>query len=263
MLPDIDALQSLIRTVAREELLPRFHRVDHEVKRDGSILTEADLAVNRRLREQLATSWPDVAFLSEEMDADEQERLLRDSRQPLWVLDPLDGTSNFAAGLPFFGVSLALVLEAEVAIGVVYDPMRDECFAAQAGRGTKLNGRQLRANQTGLPLERTVAVVDFKRLAPALRKRLAREAPYSSQRNFGSCALEWCWMAAGRGHLYLHGGMKLWDFAAGSLILAEAGGHAQTLDREHVFVPAMAPRSVVASPDAALFAAWSDWLAGG
>lgn len=262
MLPDIDTLQSLIRRTAHEELLPRFHRVERRIKDDGSILTEADLAMNRRLREQLSESWPEVTFLSEEMPADEQERCLAGSSQPLWVLDPLDGTSNFAAGLPFFAVSLALVVETRVRIGIVYDPIRDESFAAQAGQGSTLNDTSLRAAPNGLPLERAVALVDFKRLAPALRSRLAQNAPYSSQRNFGSCALEWCWMAAGRGHVYLHGGMKLWDFAAGSLILSEAGGYSQTLDGEDVFRPAMTPRSVIASGDAHLFAAWCDWLAG-
>ncbi len=262
MLPDIDALRSLIRQTAREELLPRFHQVERQIKTDGSVLTEADLAMNRRLREQLAETWPEVAFLSEEMSSDEQEGILRQTGQPLWVLDPLDGSSNFAAGLPFFAVSLALVIESQVVIGIVYDPLRDESFAAQTGQGTSLNGTRLRATSTGLPLERSVALVDFKRLEPTLRSRLAQDAPYSSQRNFGSCALEWCWMAAGRGHIYLHGGMKLWDFAAGSLILSEAGGHSQTLDGETVFRPVMTPRSVVASGDASLFAVWCDWLTG-
>lgn len=262
MLPDIDALQSLVRQAAREELLPRFRRVGHQVKSDGSILTEADLAMDRALRRQLAELWPAVTFLSEEMSRDQQERLLRDVAQPLWVLDPLDGTSNFAAGLPFFTVSLALVVESRVVLGVVYDPIRDETFAARAGQGATLNRDPLRAHPTQFPLERAVALVDFKRLPPALRNRLAQQAPYSSQRNFGSCALEWCWMASGRGHIYLHGGMKLWDFAAGSLILSEAGGYSQTLDGESVFRPIMTARSVVASGDARLFGLWCDWLAG-
>ena len=84
--------------------------------------------------------------------------------------------------------------------------------------------------------------------------------PYGSQRNLGSCVLEWAWMAANRGHLYLHGGMKLWDLAAGTLILAEAGGYACTLQGEAVFKPALEPRSVVISPDRALFEAWLQYL---
>lgn len=259
LLPDIDELQSLVRRIAGEELPPRFNRVEHQLKSDGSVLTEADLAMNRRLREGLAAAWPDIGFLSEEMGREEQEQLLA-TDQPLWVLDPLDGTSNFAAGLPFFTVSLALVHDGAVALGVIHDPMRDETFAARRSLGATLNGRDLKCSPSGLALERSVALVDFKRLPTGLRERLARAAPYSSQRNFGSCALEWCWMAAGRGHVYLHGGMKLWDFAAGSLILAEAGGHAQTLEGEPVFRPQMTPRSVIASPDASLFAVWSEWL---
>jgi myo-inositol-1(or 4)-monophosphatase len=105
-----------------------------------------------------------------------------------------------------------------------------------------------------------VAIVDFKRLNPRLRQRIASQAPFGSQRNLGTCALEWAWMAANRGHLYLHGGMKLWDLAAGTLLLAEAGGYACTLEGESVFRAAMAKRSVVISPDQRLFREWREFL---
>lgn len=261
MRPDTEALCALVREAAREELLPRLHRVGHDVKPDGSLLTEADLAMDRRLRRALAERWPQIAFLSEEMPRELQEARLREPG-PLWVLDPLDGTSNFAAGLPLFAVSLALLEDGAPRLGLIYDPGRDECFSAERGAGARLNGEVLRAPQGGPPLQRAVALVDFKRLPKALARRLAAEAPYASQRNLGSCALEWAWMAAGRGHCYLHGGMKLWDYAAGSLILAEAGGHSQTLEGEPVFVPRMQPRSVVAAADRRLFGAWVEWLGG-
>lgn len=260
MRPDIDTLSALVREAAREELLPRFERVGHQIKADGSLLTEADLAMDRLLREALAERWPDVVFLSEEMPREEQEARLRAGEGGLWILDPLDGTSNFAAGIPLFSVSLALVEAGEPVLGIVYDPVRDECFAAERGRGATLNGARLRAPKAGVPLKRAVALVDFKRLSVPLATRLATAAPYASQRNVGTCALEWAWMAAGRGHVYLHGGMKLWDYAAGTVILEEAGGASATLQGESVFRPAVGARSVVASPDHALFAAWQQWL---
>ena len=258
---DINQLNNLIRRVGQEELIPRFQRIGHEYKADGSVLTEADLAVDARLREQLHALHPDVAFLSEEMPTAEQEALLADAATPLWCLDPLDGTSNFAAGIPCFGISLALIRGGAVELGIIYDPLRDECFSATRGAGAHLNQRRLHAADTGIELKRAVAVVDFKRLAPALRRRLAEQPPYSSQRNFGSCALEWGWIAAGRGHIHLHGGQKLWDLAAGSLILTEAGGSCRTLTGEEVFKPQLAPRSVVSASDPQLFTAWRDWLA--
>ncbi len=259
-LPNLDRLSDIVRRAAREELLPRFTRVIQELKADGSILTEADLAIDARLRAELLQTWPDIAFLSEEMAATEQRTLLNNPAQPLWCLDPLDGTSNFAAGIPFFAVSLAMICAGLVEIGLIYDPIRDECFTSQRDTGAWLNGARLRAAPITLPLKQCIALIDLKRLAPALRQRLVETPPYYSQRNFGSCALEWAWLAAGRGHLYLHGGQKLWDYAAGTRILTEAGGGSCTLEDEAVFVARLQARSAVASPDPALAQVWLTWL---
>ncbi|HPQ96457.1 MAG: inositol monophosphatase [Thiothrix sp.] len=259
MLPDIARLDRQIRLTAREEILSRYQQVDFSIKQDGSLLTEADLATNQRLQQFLQQQWPDIAFLSEEMEVSQQEQLLRDTDW-LWCLDPLDGTSNFAAGLPLFATSLALISKGEVVMGLSYDPIRDEMFSAIHGKGAWLNGRRLQCRDSGFPLENAVALIDFKRLPPDLRQRLSHSPPYGSQRNIGSSVLEWAWMAANRGQLYLHGGMKLWDLAAGTLILTEAGGKACTLDNEPVFRPRMQPRSVVASPDLRLFDAWYRYL---
>ena len=259
MLPDLQTLTQKIRDIAREEILPRFTGVEFAVKQDGSLLTEADLATNRRIADFLYQHWPEIAFLSEEMESEEQERLLRET-DALWCLDPLDGTSNFAAGIPLFAVSLALFQQGEVVLALTYDPVRDEMFSAQRGQGAWLNGQPLRCQPSHFKLRNAVAIVDFKRLSMPLKQALLHKPPYGSQRNLGSCVLEWAWMAANRGNLYLHGGMKLWDLAAGTLILAEAGGYACTLQGEPVFVPALAPRSVVISPDPVLFAAWLQYL---
>ena len=105
---DIDKLKNIIISTAREELLPRFSKVERLHKVDGSILTEADLSAQQSIADQLQQFWPETVFLGEEMGAQEQSELLK-SKQPIWCLDPLDGTSNFAAGIPYFCVSLALV----------------------------------------------------------------------------------------------------------------------------------------------------------
>jgi len=261
-LPDLRTLRALVRMCAQEELQPRFADVARNLKLDGSIVTEADQAMQDRMQAELATHWPQYALLGEEMSPSEQAALAAANRRGLWVLDPVDGTSNFAAGIPFFAVSLALLVEQRVELGVVYDPVRDEAFYAQRGRGAWLNGLSLGTRAPlDLPLKRSIAVVDFKRLDRDMAATLGAGPPYGSQRNFGSSALDWCWLADGRFHIYLHGGQKLWDYAAGSLILAESGGQARTLDGEEVFTTNLESRSVVAARDPELFQTWRDWVA--
>src|SRR5690606_12906787 len=125
------------------------------------------------------------------------------SGEALWCLDPIDGTSNFASGMPFFSISLALIEKGEVTLGVVYDPVMNECFSAKKGAGAWLNGQRLNAEISGLALNQTLAIIDFKRLPKSLCQRLVDEKPYGSQRSLGSIALELCWLAAGRAQLYL------------------------------------------------------------
>lgn len=259
MLPDRKFIEDLLKQVAKEEILPRFLKTGYEIKDDGSLLTEADLAADHRISETLAEKYPDIAFLSEEMSLEQQESLL--VNEPLlWCLDPLDGTSNFAAGMPLFATSLALFNKGEVVMGFTYDPIRDEMFSAVKDEGAWLNGNPLKCRPSGFTMNKAIGIVDFKRLKKPLREKILEKPPYKSQRNLGSCVLEWAWMAANRGHMYLHGGMKLWDLAAGTLILAEAGGYACTLDGEDVFRPAMKPRSVVISPDKEIFEEWKAYL---
>jgi len=258
---DIELLKAIIIRTADRELLPHLSTAERGEKHDGSVITAADRAMQSCLRADLAAHWPDVPLLGEEMDEAAQRRLLSSDATALWCVDPLDGTSNFAGGIPFFSVSVALLDKGRPTVGVVYDPVRRECFWAAEGEGAWCNEARLSARRSDLSLSQAVALVDFKRLDAVLARRLAASPPYSSQRSFGSVALDWCWIAAGRGHVYLHGKQHIWDYAAGSLILAEAGGHASTLDGEAVCVPDIAPRSAVAALDLKLFRAWYGWLA--
>jgi myo-inositol-1(or 4)-monophosphatase len=260
--PPIDKLKTILISAAREELLPRFAHVERAFKRDGSIVTEADTAMQQRVCEALRQHWPQIPLLGEEMSAEQQQALLAESAQGLWLLDPLDGTSNFAAGIPYFCVSLALIREGQVVLGIIYDPLRDECFAAQKGMGATLNGHRLEPAAPP-PIGRSMGLIDFKRLEAPLAARLASTPPYASQRSFGSGALDWCMIASGRCHLYLHGGQRLWDYAAGQLILQEAGGVAETLEGEPVLTQSLMPRSAVAAVNPELFRHWCDWLLAG
>lgn len=256
----LDSLAKIVKQAAREEICPRYNNVVRKLKSDGSVITEADLAMQRYIASELKREWPQFDFLGEEMSDSEHQQLFDGAKEGLWVLDPLDGTSNFAAGIPYFSVSLALVQNGEITAGLVYDPMRDECFSAQKGQGAFLNGEQLKVEDFSFPMKKSIALIDYKRLSEDLRLKLVASPPFSSQRSFGSVALDWCWLACGRGHIYLHGQQKLWDYAAGYLILKESGGYACTLTGEPVFVGTMDSRSAVASSDKQFFSEWQTWL---
>ncbi|CAH9018363.1 inositol monophosphatase family protein [Candidatus Nitrosacidococcus sp. I8] len=260
MCPDLDQLRQIVIHTAQENLPHRFATIKSQWKADGSLLTEADLIMQKQISESLTTHWPQFAFLGEEMDEIQQTQLLSDTTQGVWCLDPLDGTRNFAAGIPCFSVSLALIMNQEVVTGVVYDPLRDECFSAQKNQGAWINEKVLGKIYPHEPLNNGIGLIDLKRLPPDLATRLATHPPYSSQRSLGSVALDWCWLAAGRGHVYLHGRQKIWDYAAGSLILQEAGGYATTLSGESVFKPTLQPRSAVAALKKEFFDEWTAWL---
>jgi myo-inositol-1(or 4)-monophosphatase len=176
------------------------------------------------------------------------------------VVDPIDGTTNFVAGLPFFAISVAYFVEGRAVVGVVYDPATREMFAASRGGGVTMNGLKLPLRPPAASLAECVAGVDFKRIPKKLGDDLATRPPYYSQRNFGCSTLEWAYVAAGRLDLLLHGGQKLWDYAAGRLILEEAGGRMCTLKKDDFDADDLWKRSVIAAVDPQLFAAWRDWI---
>lgn len=263
MTPELETLCRILRDAASEEILPRFRQVASRAKADGSLVTDADLAVQGRVIAELDRRFPGVPVLGEEMPAAEQERLLAAAPSGVWCLDPLDGTSNFAGGFPYFSVSLALLQGSQVRLGVIVDPVRGECFAAEHGGGAYLDGEPLRLADARTALSDCLALVDLKRLTPADGARMGGAAPFRSQRNLGSVALDWCWIAAGRGQLYLHGGQKLWDLAAGRLIAAEAGASARLFAAGGITVAdglALAPRMAVAAASPVLFEQWMTWL---
>lgn len=253
-------LRQMVVAAAREELLSRFAEARRSIKADGSVVTTADTAMQARMQSELARAWPQYGFLGEEMSEEEQSRFLHEGSAGMWCLDPLDGTSNYASGIPYFAVSLALLIDGRPVLGLVFDPIRDECFMAEQGRGAWLDDAPLTPRATRPALRRCIAGVDFKRLKGNLAARLGEDPPYGSQRNFGASSLDWCWLAAGRFQLYLHGGQKLWDYAAGSLIHQEVGGLAETLEGEPVCGGDLRARSVVAAGDPALFEAWRTWI---
>lgn len=217
------AVAELLGEVGRDILLPAFaaEDVETETKQDGSVVTDTDLHCQDAIYRHLKALDPGIRFLGEEMEEREQRACLNRGGR-FWCVDPLDGTSNFTADFPCFASAVALIEDGRPVLACIHDPVRGETFEAVAGGGARLNGRPMHASHAHV-LKQSVGFIDFKRLGEPLRGKLAGGRVYRSQRNLGSCALEWAWLAAGRGQFIIHGGQKLWDFAAGTLLAAEAG----------------------------------------
>ncbi|MDP9379108.1 MAG: inositol monophosphatase [Chloroflexota bacterium] len=208
---------------AAGEVLHRYLSQGITVRYKGPVdlVTQADVEAERVITGMLREAYPTYGFLAEEGGRSEGES---DAR---WIIDPLDGTTNYAHGFPAFAVSIALQRAGEVVAGVVYDPVRDELFAAQRGQGATLNGQPLRVSETqelGRALLATGFPYDLGKLPAALELFGQFVAATQGVRRAGSAALDVCYVAAGRLDGYYERGIWAWDIAAGSLILTEAGG---------------------------------------
>jgi myo-inositol-1(or 4)-monophosphatase len=208
---------------AAGEVLREGFEQEKEIRYKGEVdlVTEVDERAEAVIREALREAFPAHGILGEEGGSLPGES---DSR---WIVDPLDGTTNYAHGLRIFAVSIALERAGEVVAGVVHDPMADETYAAERGGGATLNGRPIRVSQTGT-LIGALLVTGFpydRDDMPAALDLFGRFSMLSrGMRRLGSAALDLCYVAAGRLDGYYERGVKAWDVAAGSLILEEAGG---------------------------------------
>jgi myo-inositol-1(or 4)-monophosphatase len=218
---------------ASKRLLRDFNEVEHlqvSVKGPSDFVSQADIRAEQTLREELNRARPGYAFLMEESGASGSQNW-----SWRWVVDPLDGTSNFLHGIPHWAISIGLERRlqdggSELAAGVIYAPAVDELFWAEKGAGAFVNERRLRVSArrdlkdavfaTGIPF---AAVSAPRRLAFA--RTLAQLMPQvAGIRRFGAAALDLAWVAAGRYDGYWELGLKRWDLAAGVLLVREAGG---------------------------------------
>ncbi|HZQ36966.1 MAG TPA: inositol monophosphatase family protein [Dehalococcoidia bacterium] len=191
------------------------------------LVTQADLAAERAILALLAERWPQFGLLAEESGR------TRTGERGLWVIDPLDGTANFARGYPVFCVSIALVDDEGPRVGVVLDPLREELFAAARGEGATLNGTRLRVSSVER-LEDALFSSGFPYQPPA-RRRLGGDVftevmvRAAAARRSGSAALDLAYIAAGRSEAHYELHLAPHDVAAGVLLVAEAGGRVQAL----------------------------------
>jgi myo-inositol-1(or 4)-monophosphatase len=233
------ALSGLLRLMERAarraggRLRRDFGEVEHlQVSRKGpaDFVSKADRAAERSLYDDLQQARPDWGFLLEE--AGEIEG---DPAKPRWIIDPLDGTSNFLHGIPHFAISIAVQEPkldgsgwGEVTAGLIYQPITDESFWAEKARGAWLQDARLRVSgrrhldealiATGIPFAGAGDVVEWSKIYAAIGPRVA------GIRRFGSAALDLAWVAAGRYEGFWESSLKPWDTAAGCLLVREAGG---------------------------------------
>lgn len=191
------------------------------------LVTETDEAVERLIFDAIRVKYPKHVLIGEESVAKGGNEVLGD--RPTWIVDPIDGTTNFVHGLPWVGISIAFAVSHNIVMGVVYNPMLDELFTATLGGGARLNGELIRASSTavlkhalvatGFSYDRRESSIDFH-----LTKLRAVLLACRDIRRPGSAAMDMCAVACGRLDAYYELGIHIWDIAAASLIVREAGG---------------------------------------
>ncbi len=214
-----------IEPIAREAgalLMTYFHRrIGYEYKGDVDLVTEADRTSEKLITERLRTRWPDFGVLGEEGTRSDLEAEYR------WLVDPLDGTTNFAHGFPVFCISIALARGEELIAGFLYDPTRNEFFSAERGQGAKLNGETIRVSTTAT-LSESLLGTGF----PSHKRHKNPNVHFYHQltlrshglRRAGSAALDLACVASGRYDGFWEFNLNPWDTAAGVLLIQEAGG---------------------------------------
>jgi myo-inositol-1(or 4)-monophosphatase len=229
--PDPAFLATAVEAVVRagEIQLGRFRSgIRVEKKGEIDLVTEVDLEVERMFRALVAERFPDHDVLAEELGGGSRDATHR------WVFDPLDGTTNYAHGLPIFCASLALEIEGVAAVGAVYDPTRHELFTAERGVGAWLNGAPLRVSGTATLID-ALLVTGFPYTVHDNADRLLRVFGAFLQRaravrRLGSAAIDLCYVAAGRLDGFWEESLQPWDTMAGALIVEEAGGRVTGVD---------------------------------
>jgi myo-inositol-1(or 4)-monophosphatase len=223
----VAAAQKAARNLSRD--FGEVEQLQVSKKGPADFVSAADLKAEKTLKAELSKSRPDFGFLFEEGEA-----VIGKDKDSRWIVDPLDGTTNFLHGIPHFAISIALEQQGSLVAGVIYQPVTDELFWAERGRGAWLNSQRLRVSgrreltscliATGIPF---AGHGD----GPAFTKEMATIMPeVAGIRRFGSAALDLAYVAAGRFDGFWESGLSPWDIAAGILMVHEAGGTVSEYD---------------------------------
>lgn len=216
---------------AGDQLIRKMNNLDKlkvEKKGHNDFVSDADHAAERAVISTVQRHYPDHAFLAEESGVTGES-------DTVWIIDPLDGTTNYLHGFPVFCVSIAVEVKGKVEHAVVYDPLRQELFTASRGDGAQLDGRKIRVSRRDM-LEKALIGTGFpfrqaeSELEPYLAMLGKIITHTSGVRRPGAAALDLCYVAAGRLDAFFETGLAPWDLAAGGLIIREAGGIVSGLD---------------------------------
>lgn len=244
---DIVALAGVLRDTAIAEVRPRFRHLApgtiHTKSSATDLVTEADTEAEKRITAEIARRWPEALVIGEEAVAADPGLLDRMNQADLAItLDPVDGTANFAAGLPLFAVMAAVVVKGEAVAGIIYDPMGDDWVLAERGGGAWLRGPDGRSERLHVarpvPLGETVAHVSMGFLPRESKPQvLANLSKLSISANYRVAGHDYRTMASGHCHALFFNKLMPWDHVPGTIICAEAGAHVARLDGSP-YVPA-------------------------
>ena len=233
----------MLHSAVLNVMIKAAHRAGRSLKRDlgeveqlqvslkgpRNFVTAADRRAEEIVREELAKARPDYGFLGEESGTHEGS-----DKTHRWIVDPLDGTTNFLHGIPHFAVSIALERSGTIVAGLIYNPANDDLFVAERGKGAFLNDQRIRVAGRQRLSEAVVAcgLPHYGRgdLALGRSEIAAAQQAFAGLRRFGAAALDLAWIAAGRFDAYWERDLSPWDMAAGIILVREAGGFVSDLD---------------------------------
>jgi myo-inositol-1(or 4)-monophosphatase len=221
-----DILSEVISTAKKAGAFIRkekenFNYASVEIKGLNDLVSYVDKTAEEMIVKDLQTIFKDAGFIAE-------ENTVSETKDYNWIVDPLDGTTNFIHGIPCYAVSIALEYKGEVILGVVYEVSRDECFSAQKGKGSFLNGNKIHVSSRQNISESLIAtgfpIYNFERLDNYLAVLKFFMQHTHGVRRIGAAAADLCYLACGRVDAFFEYNLKPWDVAAGALIVKEAGG---------------------------------------
>jgi len=254
----VDWLAALLAETAAAEIMTRFRRLatgDIRQKTSATdLVTEADVNAERVITRALKARYPDALVVGEEAHADDPSILPKLGDADLaFVIDPVDGTINFASGLPLFGVMLAVVVKGETVLGMIYDPVGKDFLIGMRGAGSHLrhsDGRQERCSVApALPVTEMVGAVSWNHMQEPERSMIAKNhARFRASFNYRVAAHEYRLLATGFAHFLVYNKLMPWDHLAGTLIHAEGGGYSARLDGSP-YLPSHVGGGLLAAPD--------------
>lgn len=267
---DIESVTRILEETAAEEILPRFQRLSDEdvrKKQGGELVTVADEAAEVRITDRLSDLLPGSHVVGEEATAADPEllhKLAKPDKTPIWIIDPIDGTSNFARGNPTFAVMVALVRDGATVAGWIHNPLAGETTTAEQGAGAWLAGKRQQVAPAASPLEMRGTLHAGSFAPPEMARHVqSRRDRVGAIKSLGCAGFEYLRLVGGEMHFSLFTRLMPWDHAPGALIQREAGGVARTLDGAPYEASSYRETGLLMAPDEASWQALHDTLFGG